>query len=443
MAFPANPYADMSQFVPAGPNGIPIPRSFAPTFGIEEPIAPIVPPEPIVVPPPPPTAPLQPGPPPTPTAPNAAALFQKGAESVRPAPLNDNTVDPFAAPVAPATAAPKAKAKPTTATGMQLESLDQRADVARQAGDVKAEAASEESKIRDQQIIDEDRATKERDAARKQEQAEIAKSSAGQQAAFDQYVNHKVDQNRAWHNKSTGGKIMAGIGVALAGIGQAFSARAGRDVGPSNPALDIITKAIDDDVRQQMADRDKLRDVAGMKRDATNELIAQYKDNESQYDALRAAGRERVSQQLLASAAKFNSPLQKLAAEETAAGLQGQRGEILATAQQREEEARARRAQLGLAYKADKRADEQFTYQKEKDAADTQRAGRCGSEGAGRARQGRRPARHQRPGHRSTPVAARGAQAGQGGRKAGGGRREDARPGDCRGAAVQCRRSAR
>src|SRR5688572_19409937 len=92
MAFPVNPYADMSQFVPAGPNGIPIPRSLAPTFGIVEPQAPIVPPEPL-----PPPVPL-----PVPAAPpansNAAALFHAGAESLRPPPVGDGTLSPFPAP---------------------------------------------------------------------------------------------------------------------------------------------------------------------------------------------------------------------------------------------------------------------------------------------------------------------------------------------------------
>lgn len=349
MAFPQ--FSDPSLFV-AGPNGLPIPKQFAPTFGIVEPVAPPPPsfpveplpsdpatPVPVVTGPPP-----VPGPAPTPTQPNAAAMFQRGAESLRPPPVDSGTLNPFPAP-APT---PPPKPRPTDPTAMQVDSLERRGEIAQELGEVESQAARERKGVLDQQIVDEDRAEKERAAVREREQKELAQSRAKQQSAMDAYVNHKVDQNRAWHNRSTGSKIMAGIGVALAGLGSAFSARAGRDVSASNPALDLIRKSIDDDVQLQLADRDKLRDVAGRAKDATSDLLAQHKDRESQYDALREAGRRRVALRFDQIAANMQDPAKKLIAENSAEELRGEAGVIGAARDQRDLENRRADKQVAI-----------------------------------------------------------------------------------------------
>lgn len=61
---------------------------------------------------------------------------------------------------------------------------------------------------------------------------------------FQQVANNKVDPNRYWSQKSTGGKIAAGIGLLLGGISSGLTGRA-------NPALDVIQNAIKEDVQAQ------------------------------------------------------------------------------------------------------------------------------------------------------------------------------------------------
>jgi len=336
------PFADPSLFITA-PNGLPIPKAYAGSFQLPE-VPPVGPPptfDPGEIPPPPELAPA-----PVVAPPNAAAAFQNASRKFNaPGPaLGDGTVNPF--PAEPAPPPPAAPARPQNGTEIQQGALADRQRIVNEIGEVESEGARKKADALDQQVIDEDRAEKDRAAMREREQKEIQYARAQQAQAMDAYVNHKVDQNRLWHSLGTGKKIMAGIGVALAGIGSAFSARAGRAVSPTNPALDIIQKAIDDDVRLQMADRDRLSRAAGMKRDAVGDLTAQFKDRESQYDAIRAGNRLRVKAQFEAIAARTEDQTKKLQAQEKAAELGQSAGVILDQAQQRELE--NRRAQQSL-----------------------------------------------------------------------------------------------
>lgn len=363
MAFPANAFADPSQFVTV--NGVQVPKQFAGSFNLPAPDA-------TPIGPPPTFAPAELGGPlPTdPTTPVPSVTAPPPPVTLPPAPpLNDNTVNPFPAeqpaPVAPAPA-PAKKAAPKTGIEMQQDALAERQRITNEVGDIESKASREQSAIRDQQIIDEDRAEKERAAVRDREQKEVEYARAQQQSAMDAYVNHKVDQGRLWHNSSTGSKIMAGIALAMGALGGAIVAR-DRGGQVVNPALDIIQKSIDDDVRLQLADRDKLGQVAQMKRTAVGDLLSQFKDKESQYDALRAAQRQRVAMQLDAIAAKTQDPVKKLQAQEASAQLYAQRGVLLDQAQQREIDNRRANRQLSIAGGHLALARSQFDWQKERD----------------------------------------------------------------------------
>lgn len=57
-------------------------------------------------------------------------------------------------------------------------------------------------------------------------------------------ASQQVDPNRYWHNKSTGSKILAGIGLLASGMGSGTT-------GQPNLALGVINKAIDNDIDAQ------------------------------------------------------------------------------------------------------------------------------------------------------------------------------------------------
>jgi hypothetical protein len=342
MAGPFTPGA--AGLVPiTGPNGTwQIPQQFAPAFGLQGVPAPTEPlptfaPEELTPPAPPPPAPAP--------APQPFALTEE-ENAALPAPPQPARPQQPAAPPLPA---------PGSLTA-QLANVEHQKDIALRQGAVDADVADQEAAALRASAEEEKRLTAERDAERARQQKEIAAARAKQADALDAFVNHKVDQNRAWHNKSTGQKVLAGIGIALAGIGGALVARdTGRPV--TNPALDMIMGAIQDDVRLQMADRDKLGQIVGMKRQAVDDLRAQYTDSEAAYNAIVSGRARQVANQMAAIGASAKSERAKLGAEAAVTQLTEQANMFAQTAQAKEDAARQqaienRRAQsqLGLGW---------------------------------------------------------------------------------------------
>ncbi len=130
--------------------------------------------------------------------------------------------------------------------------------------------------------------------------ADIAKAHA-----YSQSKEAEVDPDRWWNNKSTGGKILAGVGMFLGGVGGGAQGT-GRNV-----ALEVMNKAIDDDMRAQSANIKThidgnwkaIADKHQLGEDAFNkDLHRQTWENN-----YRTAAFERVKYQLAASAATTTS----------------------------------------------------------------------------------------------------------------------------------------
>jgi hypothetical protein len=267
----------------------------------------------------------------------------------------DETV-PMAAPPAPA---PQQAAAPAPGSLPSMyANIEQRKDIARRRGEAEGQAATAEADILDEANREDDRLAKERQVARDAANKELGAAKAKRDSAMDAFVNHKVDQNRLWHNMGTGSKIMAGIGIMLSGLGNALAKKGDA----RNPALDMIMGAIQDDVRMQLADRDKLGQVAAMRKDAVGDLRAAYNDDEAAYGAIVAGNTRRVANNVAAVAARAKDPAAKLRAEEGAALLNGEADKIAQAADERAAAARQqalenkqRASQLGLAWAGHKR----------------------------------------------------------------------------------------
>jgi hypothetical protein len=89
---------------------------------------------------------------------------------------------------------------------------------------------------------------------------------------------NKIDPGRKWSNMGIGNKILAGISIALGGIG------AGLTGSNKNYALEIINKAIDDDIEAQKSNRDS----------AYNNLLQISKNREAVLAAQKADALQRV-----------------------------------------------------------------------------------------------------------------------------------------------------
>lgn len=154
-----------------------------------------------------------------------------------------------------------------------------------------------------------------------QDKAEQQRMSADLSAAQKAYADHKVDQNRFWHDSSTGSKVLMGIGLALSAAGSVL-----KHEGAKNPALDMIMGAVKQDIALQMADRDKLGTVVGQKGSALDRMMAITRDNQATAQAAIAASLDRVKGQVAEIAARAQSPAAKANALDLAGQLDVEAG---------------------------------------------------------------------------------------------------------------------
>lgn len=342
----AYPFTDPSQFVTLPGVPVPVPRTYLPPqpVPVPEPAAPdaiagATPELPLPIVTRQPDLPV--GPSTEPMGPDVTVPAQAPALPGAPGGAGPAPSPQPSQLAAPSAAGPQISI-PDQGTGLAFSSLERKKQllgeeaVARQGeSDQIAAAYQEEEKQRAE-------AEKARAEESKREQEQLAQSRAEVQAATKAFADHKTDQFRLWHNSSTGNKILAGIGVALSGIGAAMKHEG------TNPALDIIMRAMDEDVRLQLADREKLSQTIGFKRTALDDLRESIGDKEAQHRAALAALTDRTARQVRAISAQVASPLQKIQADKLAADLDLQAAGLLTEAEQRDWTRRKEAEQLSL-----------------------------------------------------------------------------------------------
>jgi hypothetical protein len=343
-----------------GPNGtFMVPEQVGGAFGVQG-APPIAAPPPTFDP-----SELQPPPVDLPPQPDPAALAPQPAAP----PPGPPTLDDVSAGLDQQLAAQRTQPAPDPRdpTGMAIGALDQRQRAGEAAAAVEGAQGRDEKAVYDDLLRKEEAATKARDDEREQHRKEVASNRASLESAQKAFEDHKVDQGRMWKDMGTGRQIAAAIGIALSGIGGALVARdTGRPV--TNPALDMMTAAIDRDVRLQLADRDKLGATVGMKRDAISDLRAKYTDDEAAFGAVKAAYLHRSELQLKGIAAAAKDPKAKANALDFAASIGAEKAKVFGDAIAREEQAKQQaienkraQSQLGLGwanYKAGEKRDE-------------------------------------------------------------------------------------
>lgn len=158
------------------------------------------------------------------------------------------------------------------------------------------QAAAEESKIRETVRLQDQRAALD-EKARIDEQNQLAEKQKELDTKTSEVANLKVDAGQFWGNKSTGDKIMAGIGLFLGALGAAKDG--------VNRAAGIIENQIKLDVDTQEANIANRR--AGLASDHTAfaNMKGIFKDNQLARAATMAAGFERAENELKAISAKY------------------------------------------------------------------------------------------------------------------------------------------
>lgn len=141
----------------------------------------------------------------------------------------------------------------------------------------------------------------------------------------------QVDPSRFWASRNTGQKILGAIGLALGGFAQGLT-------GGRNPALDILQKAMDDDMGAQ---RDNLANARAQKRDALTgqqTLLGmarqRFSDEATAEAAAYAAGLGKVQAQITSMASRYGNKETMANADLLNAQLEQKRGEYELRAKQ-------------------------------------------------------------------------------------------------------------
>lgn len=156
-----------------------------------------------------------------------------------------------------------------------------------------------------------------------------------QQNLMNKFASQEIDPKRVWHQASTGGKIMAGIGLLLSGMGSATT-------GQPNLAYETIQKTMDRDIDAQKANMDKTKSLfsmnmekyknAQMAEDSTRlqmltALNAQVEQAKAQSGSLQAQANAKILQsQLQMQMAQIKQEMAKKMAEAQLVGYGGARG---------------------------------------------------------------------------------------------------------------------
>lgn len=113
--------------------------------------------------------------------------------------------------------------------------------------------------------------------------------------------NMKIDPDRWWNEKSTEGKILAGIGMVLGGIGGGL-AKTGR-----NPAMEVMNNAIERDINSQKNDIDNAWKAIDKQHALNNDAFTRDLHFQTYLNYARTAGWETAKSQLAEAAAKTQS----------------------------------------------------------------------------------------------------------------------------------------
>lgn len=173
---------------------------------------------------------------------------------------------PAGAAPAASTPQPAAPSAPAVPAGMPVSSgpIEEAARAEQKAIRSKAEAeytaATSLADLHDQQakeLLDHDRET----------QQVVAADRARQDAIFRDIASAKVDPNHYWQDKSTGQKLLAGIGMIFSGIGSGLT-------GGPNLAHQVIDRAIERDIDSQKANIGKKQNLLAYYQRQTGDDLA-------------------------------------------------------------------------------------------------------------------------------------------------------------------------
>lgn len=281
------------------------------------------------------------------------------APATPPQPIASGPDQVIPAPAQPPKAKPQ---KPLDAFGQAnqdyMGALGVQADAVQQAANAQAAQAADQANALAQRNHEMELTQARFDAARAADAQNLADLNGKYDTAVKDYANSKEDDSRWWHSRTTSQKIFAGIGVALSGLGQALKHQGG-----TNPALDMINKAMREDVAEQLRNRDFLRDQITTQGAAIDRFRQMTGDKTAAYQLQMASANERAARQVELVAQKYAGPQAQAHGQLLAGQLRQQGAEWLDKAAQAGFQRQQEQERTGLEYAAQQEHKREFNLE--------------------------------------------------------------------------------
>lgn len=233
-----------------------------------------------------------------PSAPVSTSTMQNPTVAPR---LADPTAG-MTAPVVPATSpAPTTPLNQQQYANAQIQGIEARKDITQKQGENLAQGHEAE---RDVYAAGQAEQSKSIEDSRRAMQQAIADANARDlalRAEIHKASQEKIDPEHWWNSKSTGGKVLAGIGMILGGVGGGLQ-RTGR-----NPAIEQMNRAIDEDINAQKSHIENNWKAIAEKHGLDNDIYNRELHRQVWENNFRTAALEKVKLQLAQAGAQTQS----------------------------------------------------------------------------------------------------------------------------------------
>lgn len=191
------------------------------------------------------------------------------------------------------------------AANTMLSAYDIRQEAMAQAAEAGAMRAEEEAAFLDafNREMEERRVRDEQEALQKQEYIQKQLNSLDQK--LEEIGKQSINPNAYWENKSTGSKILTGLGLFLGAFG-----------GGGNQAATIVQNAIQRDIDTQIANLNNKKSTVKDQMGLVQQMAKSYDDVRSIRAASMAAAYSNAQSKLQSIAAKYSAPAIRAKAQE-------------------------------------------------------------------------------------------------------------------------------
>jgi hypothetical protein len=197
----------------------------------------------------------------------------------------------------------------------------------RQGADAGAKAAAEKASYLDTMGKELQRQQLENQKHEQERQSYVQQQMQKYNQMSEEVRTAKIDPNHYWADKSTGDRIMAGIGIMLGALSQGMTGA------KENPGLVVIQNAINRDIDAQKANLSQKNTTLNQQGSLLSMARERFHDERTAEAAARAMALDNAKMKLDQIAARYDSPILQANAKKMSAELDAQKQQLMMSIQ--------------------------------------------------------------------------------------------------------------